>query len=72
MMLDFDTYYFVPAQYSRSHFTDHKLLIALFMSINFQTTTAYVDLKCKSIISRSVVMLQLVTTLLIAFFFISA
>ena len=71
MMLDFDTYYFVPAEYSRAHFFNNKALIALFMSINFQTTTAYVDIKCKNIVSRSFVILQLVTTFMIAFFFIS-
>lgn len=71
MMLDFDTYFFVPQEFSREHFTKNKLLVALFMSINFQTTTAYVDIKCKSIISRSFITLQLITTVMIAFFFIS-
>jgi hypothetical protein len=71
LLQDFDTYFFVPKEFAREHFINNKFIVALFMSINFQTTTAYVDLKCKSIKSRALIMLQLVTTCMIAFFFIS-
>lgn len=67
MMLDFDRYYFIPQGFEDAHFKSFPLLIALFMSINFQTTTAYVDLKLNSLISRSIVMLQLCTTFVITF-----
>ncbi len=67
MMFDFDRYYFIPEGFGDEHFKSFPLLIALFMSINFQTTTAYVDLKLKSLITRSVVMLQLCTTFVITF-----
>lgn len=67
MMFDFDRYYFIPERFGDEHFKSFPLLIALFMSINFQTTTAYVDLKLKSLITRSVVMLQLCTTFVITF-----
>lgn len=67
MMFDFDRYYFIPEGFGDDHFKSFPLLIALFMSINFQTTTAYVDLKVKSLIARSAVMLQLCTTFVITF-----
>ena len=68
-MLDFDRYYFVTGGYKKGHFAKHKFLTALFMSINFQTTTAYVDLKTKSFFVRSIINLQLVITVAILFFF---
>ena len=68
MLLDFDTYYFIPDGFPPEHFKNNKLLIAIFMSINFETTTAYVDIKLKNIIGRSFVMAQLCMTFLITFF----
>ena len=73
-MLDFDRFYTVPndlINFKKTHYLDHKLLIALFMSINFQTTTAYVDLKCKSVWTRLVITLQLVSTIVITFLFLT-
>jgi|LauGreDrversion4_2_1035121.scaffolds.fasta_scaffold573690_2 hypothetical protein len=67
MMLDFDTYYFIPKDFEPEHFKRFPLIIALFMSINFQTTTAYVDLKMRSIIARCFVMLQLCMSFIITF-----
>jgi hypothetical protein len=69
MVLDFDKYYFVTGGYHKKHFSAHKFWTALFMSINFQTTTAYVDLKVKSFLLRFIINLQLVTTVAILFFF---
>lgn len=71
LLQDFDKHFFVPTGYSKEHFAKYKYLTAMFMSINFQTTTAYVDIKCKSIFVRTMVNLQLVTTVAILFFFIS-
>jgi len=68
MMLDFDNYYFIPKEFKEEHFKNYKLLIALFMSINFQTTTAYVDIKLDNILARLVVSIQLCMTFLITFF----
>jgi len=68
-LLNFDTYFTVPAGFPRSHFTDNLLFIAFNLSINFQTTTAYVDLKCKSIITRIVICAQIVSSFLIVFLF---
>jgi hypothetical protein len=69
LMIDFDTNYFVPRDFEREHFTNHKLLIAFFMSINFQSTTAYVDLKCRSVIARLSIILQIISTFAITFMF---
>lgn len=67
MMLDFNRFYFIPEGFGEEHFKSYPLLIALFMSINFQTTTAYVDIKLKSLITRSFVMMQLCMTFIITF-----
>ena len=69
MVVDFDKYYFVTGGYHKKHFAAHKFWTALFMSINFQTTTAYVDLKVKSFLLRFIINLQLVVTIAILFFF---
>ena len=69
LMIDFDANYFIPKEFDQEDFINNKFLIALFMSINFQTTTAFVDLKCKGIISKSIIILQLLTTILITFLF---
>ena len=68
-LLHFDTYFTVPGDFKRSHFDQHKWFIALNMSINFQTTTAYVDIKCKSIITRMVICAQIISSFLIIFLF---
>ena len=71
LLQDFDKHFFVPSGYTKEHFASYKFLTALFMSINFQTTTAYVDIKCRSIFCRFMINLQLTTTIAILFFFIS-
>lgn len=69
-MIDFDKNFFIPGGFSRKSFLKHQFLIALFMSINFQSTTAYVDLKCKSFWVRVVIMSQIVSTFAISFIFL--
>jgi hypothetical protein len=68
-LLHFDTYFTVPADFKRSHFDQHKWFVALNMSINFQSTTAYVDIKCKSIITRMVICAQIISSFVIIFLF---
>ena len=69
LMIDFYTHFFIPSDFKQEHFTNHKSMIALFMSINFQSTVAYVDLKCKSFLSRFIITLQIISTFAIAFLF---
>lgn len=71
LLLNFNKHFFIPSGFPSSHFLNHKFLIALYMSINFQTTTAYVDLKCKSFLSRTVIVLQLIETFMITFLFLT-
>ena len=71
LLLNFNTHFFIPSGFPKSHFLNHKLLIAWYMSINFQTTTAYVDLKCKSFLSRTIIILQLIETFMITFLFLT-
>ena len=49
----------------KSYYTDNKILNAFFISINLETSTGYIDLNTKSILSRSICMLQMCITLLI-------
>ena len=69
LLLDFDRNFFIQPGFPKKQFLDYKWGIALIMSINFQTTTAYVDLKCKNFLSRSVFALQIVAAFAITFLF---
>lgn len=69
LLIDFDKNFFIQSGFPRSQFLNHKMWIALIMSINFQTTTAYVDLKCKNFLSRAVITLQIIATFAITFLF---
>jgi hypothetical protein len=70
LMIDFYKNFFIPKEFDKDHFLTHKTWIALFMSINFQSTIAYVDLKCRSFISRFVIILQIIATFAITFLFL--
>ena len=70
LMMDFYTHFLIPSDFKNENFTNHKSMIALFMSINFQSTVAYVDLKCRSFLSRLIITLQIISTFAIAFMFI--
>jgi hypothetical protein len=69
LLVDFDNNFFIQSGFPRSQFINHKMWIALIMSINFQTTTAYVDIKCKTFLSRAIITLQIVSTFAITFLF---
>jgi hypothetical protein len=69
LLLDFDRNFFIQPGFPKKQFLNYKLWIALIMSINFQTTTAYVDLKCKNFLSRFIITLQIVCAFAITFLF---
>jgi hypothetical protein len=69
LLRDFDNNFFIQQGFPKKQFLDYKWGIALIMSINFQTTTAYVDLKCKNFLSRSIITLQIVCAFAITFLF---
>jgi hypothetical protein len=69
LFLDFDKNFFIQPGFPKNQFINHKFWIALIMSINFQTTTAYVDLKCKNFLSRAIITLQIVSAFAITFLF---
>lgn len=69
LLSNFDKYFFIQEGFPKKQFLDNKLGIALIMSINFQTTTAYVDIKCKTFLARSLFSLQIVCAFAIAFLF---
>ena len=70
LMINFYKHFFIPKEFDKDHFLTHKNWIALFMSINFQSTVAYVDLKCRSFLSRFIIILQIISTFAVAFMFI--
>ena len=69
LMIDFYKNFVIPKEFDHEHFINHKSMIALFMSINFQSTVAYVDLKCKSFLARLMIVLQIIATFAITFLF---
>ena len=69
LMINFYKHFFIPKEFDKDHFLTHKNWIALFMSINFQSTVAYVDLKCKSFLARFMIVLQIIATFAITFLF---
>jgi len=69
LLCDFDNNFFIQPGFPKKQFIDYKWGIALIMSINFQTTTAYVDLKCKNFLARSCFALQIVCAFAITFLF---
>jgi len=69
LMIDFYKNFFIPREFDKDHFLTHKNWVALFMSINFQSTVAYVDLKCKSFLARFMIVLQIIATFAITFLF---
>jgi hypothetical protein len=71
LMLNFNENFHITNDFKPSHFLDHKLLMSFIMSLEFQTTIAYVDLKCKSVLSRVLQNLQVIETVLLAFLFLT-
>jgi hypothetical protein len=71
LLLDFDNNFFIQGGFPKGQFINHLFLIAMFMSIQFETTTAYVDLKCKNFLSRTVLTVQTVMTFMITFLFLT-
>ncbi len=72
LLLDFDTYWVFPNNLQKQHqVLDHLVLAAIFLSIQFETTTAYVDLKCKHILPRIIINLQTVMTFMVTFLFLT-
>ena len=67
---NFDKNYVIQYGVSKPLFLKHRLWHAFFMSINFQTTTAYMPLNCKSLLSNLALNLQIIETFLITFLFL--
>ena len=70
LLLDFDKYFFIPEGFPRGQFLNNKILVAIIMSVNFQTSTAYVDIKGKTMSVRILILFQLVLSFMITFLFL--
>ena len=70
LLLDFHNNYWVPPGFNHAQFLENRLFYAFNMSLQFQTTTAYVTLNCKSLASRIVIIFQLFATFIITFTFL--
>lgn len=71
LLCDFDRHFFLVSGYPKRHFTHHKFLTALFLSISLQSTTSYLSINFKSILVKCIINLQLIITIAILFFFVS-
>jgi hypothetical protein len=71
LVTNFDGHFFIPIGFDQEKLWQHKWFVAIYMSINFQSTTAYVDIKCKSLLVKSLILMQIIITVAIAFFFIT-
>jgi hypothetical protein len=70
LLLDFDKYFYIPQGLPRGQFLNNKMLVAIIMSVNFQTSTAYVDIKGKTMSVRILILFQLVLSFMITFLFL--
>ena len=57
--------HFIVNKELKSFYTENPILNAVFISVNLETSTGYLDLITKSIIARSICMTQLFISLLI-------
>ena len=57
--------HFIVNKELKSFYTDNTILNAIFISINLESSTGYLDLITKSILSRSICTAQLFISLLI-------
>ena len=57
--------HFIVNKELKSFYTDNTILNAVFISINLESSTGYIDLITKSVLSRSICMTQLFISLLI-------
>ena len=61
-----DKHYILNSNISKEDYQQNKLINSLFLSVNMQTSTAYVDFNVKSSIARLTTMCQLFLSLLIS------
>jgi hypothetical protein len=71
LLLDYKKNFIIPSDFSKKLFLNNKALIALFISINLQSTVVYIDIKCKTIFVKTIFTLQIVITILIAFLYLT-
>ena len=57
--------HFIVSEELSSFYSENKILNAIFISINLESSTGYIDLITKSVASRGICMAQLFITLLI-------
>ena len=57
--------HFIVNEELKSFYTDNTVLNAIFISINLESSTGYLDIFSKSVLSRSICTIQLFISLLI-------
>ena len=70
LFLNFNDNFFTDLKWLKTQILNDRWFAAFVISVNFQTTTAYVDIKFKSRLARFVTVIQLLTTFLITFLFL--
>ena len=64
LLNNIDEHFFVNEEL-KSFYTDNTVLNAIFISINLESSTGYLDIFSKSVLSRSICTIQLFISLLI-------
>jgi len=70
LLIDNDNHFVIPSYLKSKSFFDNRLLIALFISINFQSTIANVYVKTNDLLSISIINIQIIETMFLALLFI--
>jgi hypothetical protein len=70
LLLNSNKHFIVPSYLHTRGIFDNRLLIALFISLNFQSTVANVYVKCNDLLSVCLINLQIFETMFLALLFI--
>ena len=64
--LDIDKHYILNSNITKNEYLKNKMINSLYLSVNMQTTTGYVDFYVKSAIAKLITSIQLLLSLTIS------
>ena len=64
--LDIDKHYILNSNITKNEYLKNKMINSLYLSVNLQTTTGYVDFYVKSTIAKLITSIQLFLSLTIS------
>ena len=66
LFFDMDKHYSLNKNTSKQEYLDNQLINSLYLSVNMETTTAFMDFHIKSPIGKLIIMIQLFLSLIIS------